>query len=200
MDISGDDAVQAIEIASVGLTLINGLSSALVVSLVLFDNRRHRQSWWNISWERRVPFYLGLSVLLSHIVFATRELLEFNSVNATSGSAINGCIAANESSWWGIFFSLPKLILAIWLPLVAVSIRVLLMATSILLKVINRHFLYLTVSTKLSQPHTNVCTYFFSLRYRSLSGFRLTFSILLPVVHSSCYSHRNQTLLSESQR
>jgi len=200
VDISGDDAVHALEITSIGLTMINALSSASVVLLVLFDNIRHRQSWWKLSWERRVPFYLGLSVLLSHIIFATREFLEFNSVNATAESTTNGCIAANEGSWWGVFLSFPKITLAIWFPLVAVSIRILLMATSILLKVIIRHFLYLTISTMHSRPHTNVCTYFLSVRYRSLFGFLHTFSILLHVVHSSCYSCHNQTLLSESQQ
>jgi hypothetical protein len=89
--------------------LLNALSAAIVVLLVLVDNfRLHRKSWWKLSWEHRVPFYLGLSVLLSHIVFATRESLEFNSVNPSANSGTDVCTAANESSWWGMVSSLPK--------------------------------------------------------------------------------------------
>ena len=109
VDISRDDAAHALEVASVGITLLNALSAAIVVLLVLVDNfRLHRKSWWKLSWERRVPFYLGLSVLLSHIVFATREFIEFGSVNSTANSGTDGCIAANESSWWGMVSSVPK--------------------------------------------------------------------------------------------
>jgi len=200
VDIPGDDAVHAIEIASIGITLINALSSAVLVLLVLFDNVRHQKSWWNISWERRVPFYLGLSVLFSHVVFATREFLEFNSVNATDGNATNGCVATNESSWWGIILSLlPEITLAIWFPLIATSIRVLLMATSIILKVTDHHFLYLTVSMKPSQPLMNVCTYSLSQRSQFLFGCPHTYSTLRPAVRSSWYFRRSQTLLLESQ-
>ena len=109
VDISGDDAVRALEVASVGISLLNAFSATIVVLLVLVDNfRLHRKSWWKLSWERRVPFYLGLSVLLSHIVFATREFIESGSVNSTANSGTDGCIAANESSWWGMASSLPK--------------------------------------------------------------------------------------------
>jgi len=160
VDIPGDDAVHALEIASIGMTLVNALSAAMVVLLVSLDNYRHRKSWWNLSWERRVPFYLGLSVFLSHIVFTTREFLEFDSVNSDANSGTDACIAANESSWWGMVSSPPEITIAIWFPLVALSIRVLLMGTSIILKVICLLFRFLTVSTMLSQPHMNPCTYF----------------------------------------
>jgi|SRR5277367_3214750 hypothetical protein len=108
LDISGHDAVRAVEIASIGITLLNALAASTVVLLVSIDNFRDRKSWWNLSWERRVPLYLGLSVLISHIVFVTREFLEFDLVNSGQSSATDVCIAANESSWWGMASSLPK--------------------------------------------------------------------------------------------
>ena len=101
VDIPGDDAVHAVEIVSIAITLLNAISAAIVVLLVLLDNVRHRKSWCNISWQCRVPFYLGLSIVCSHIVFATREFLEFDSVNSTTEGIQLVCVA-NESSWWGM--------------------------------------------------------------------------------------------------
>jgi hypothetical protein len=94
-----------VEVAAIIITLINGLAAATVGILALFDNYRLTKSW-EISWERRAPIYLGLSILLSHVVFAAREFLEYGSVNTSGTSDTSGCIAANESSWWGMIDSL----------------------------------------------------------------------------------------------
>lgn len=110
MDISQDTAVHAVEVAAITLTVFNAVAAGIVVLFVLLDNHRQQKSWLKISCERRTPLYLAISLLISHIVFTTREFLETGSVNPqTSGDSLEtipeACVAANESSWWGISHS-----------------------------------------------------------------------------------------------
>ena len=104
--ISPDAAVHTVEVAAIILTVFNAVTAAIVLLLVCVDNYHQRKSWWRLSWERRTPFYLAISILISHIVFAIRETLEMTPV--TSNDVGDGvpqiCIAANESSWWGMLF------------------------------------------------------------------------------------------------
>ena len=110
VDLSRDAAVQGVEVAAIGLTLFNAVAAGLVVLLVLVDTYRQRKSWLRISWERRTPLFLGISIIFSHIVFSTREILEYDSVISQStenaiGETLQRCVTANESSWWGLILS-----------------------------------------------------------------------------------------------
>lgn len=138
MGISYDAAVHAVEIAAISLTTFNGFAAGLVVILALVDNYRHQKSWSKISIETRAPLYLAVCILFSHIVFAVRESRQLGSgipIPGDAGSFSQFCIATNESSWWGRLCSLQKLITAIWVPIVALTLRVFLMAAAILLRV-----------------------------------------------------------------
>jgi hypothetical protein len=110
VDVSRETAVRGIEVAAIGLTLFNAVAAGLVVLLVLLDTHRQRKSWLRISWERRTPLFLGISIIISHVVFSAREFLEYSSVNSQStedaiGAALQRCVAANESTWWGVILS-----------------------------------------------------------------------------------------------
>ena len=104
VDISPDAAVHAVEVAAIILTVVNAVAASIVLLLVCVDNHRQQKSWWRLSWERRTPFYLATSIVISHIVFATREILEMTPTTSnTVGDGVPQiCIAANESSWWGM--------------------------------------------------------------------------------------------------
>ena len=105
MTVSYDAAIHAVEIAAITLTTFNGVAAGLVLLLVLLDNYRHRKSWLRISHERRVPFYLSIAILSSHIVFAVREFSQLGMGIPTLGDATSNspnCTALNESSWWGM--------------------------------------------------------------------------------------------------
>ena len=105
MSVSYDAAIHAVEIAAITLTTFNGFAAGLVLLLVLLDNYRQRKSWLRISFERRVPFYLSVAILGSHVVFAVREFSQLGSGIPTSGAATitsPKCAALNEISWWGI--------------------------------------------------------------------------------------------------
>ena len=109
VDISPDAAVHAVEVAVMILTMFNAVAAGIVLLLVFVDNYRQQKSWWRLSWEHRTPFYLAISILISHVVFAIREILEMTP--ADSNTVVDGlqlvpqkCIVANKSSWWGIFF------------------------------------------------------------------------------------------------
>jgi hypothetical protein len=98
--ISYDDAVHAIEIAAVSLTLFNAFAAGLVVALAVRDNIVQEKTWALI-WERRLPVYLAVSILLSHAVFSAREFFEFGAIVSSESVTSPGCVAVNELSWWG---------------------------------------------------------------------------------------------------
>ena len=104
VDISPDAAVQALEVAAIILTVFNAVAGAIVLLLVCIDNYRQQKSWWRLSWERRTPFYLSISILTSNIVFVIREIREMTPITSnTVGDGVPQlCIAANQSSWWGM--------------------------------------------------------------------------------------------------
>jgi hypothetical protein len=104
---SAASAIHAVEIAATTLTLFNVFAAGLTAAILLLDNHRQWASWWKLSWERRMPFYLAVSVILSHTVFATREFVEMGSFipgsTGTSATYVTPtCVALNESSWWGM--------------------------------------------------------------------------------------------------
>jgi hypothetical protein len=104
LDGSFSSAIHAVEIAATTLTLFNIFAAGLVLALVLLDNHRQWKSWWRLSWERRMPCYLAISVILSNTVFAVREFLEMGSFvpgRATIPTSPS-CVALNESNWWGM--------------------------------------------------------------------------------------------------
>lgn len=102
-DISPDAAVHAVEVAAIILTVFNAIAAAIVLLLVCIDNYHQQKSWWRLSWEKRTPFYLAISILISHVVFAIREILEMTPITPdTVGDGVPQiCIAVNEISWWG---------------------------------------------------------------------------------------------------
>ena len=109
--ISYDSALYGLEISAITLTIFNGIAAGLVIIVLLYDNLQQRKNWLSISWERRTPLYLAISILLSQIVFATREFLEIGSLipsssGDTQGAISEQCIAANEATWWGIIHQL----------------------------------------------------------------------------------------------
>jgi hypothetical protein len=109
VDISYDTALRAVEVAAITLTLFNAVAAGTVIFLVIHDNYRQRKSWLKISWERRTPLYTAICILISHVMFTIREFIEIGSVNSQqSGDSVEivseACVAANESSWWGISF------------------------------------------------------------------------------------------------
>lgn len=105
MNVSYNAAEHAVEVAAITVTTFNSFAAVLVLLLVLVDNYRHRKSWWRISRERRVPFYLSIAILCGHIVFAVREFSQLGSGIPLLGDAKSNspdCTALNESTWWGI--------------------------------------------------------------------------------------------------
>ena len=151
VNIPYDRAVRAIEVAAITLTSFNAVAAGLVVALVLMDNFRQSKSWLNIYWERRIPLYLGLCILFAQIVFITREFVEMGLTDSLSSKdsvagASQNCIAMNQISWWGISASRQTLTVVIWLPLLALAMRVYLMAGAIIFKVSTSLSPYLTSS------------------------------------------------------
>src|SRR5579871_310932 len=120
--ISYSAALNGLEISAITLTIFNGVAAGLVVTVALFDNYQQRKTLLSISWERRTPLYLGITILLAQIVFAARELLEIGSLVPTTAdhaqAVISGeCLAANQASWWGMLHRIGnELNLAIWVP------------------------------------------------------------------------------------
>lgn len=105
MNVQYSAAEHAVEIAAITLTTFNSFAAVLVLLLVLVDNYRHQKSWWRISYDRRVPFYLSIAILCSHVVFAVREFSQLGSGIPNLGDATRNspnCTALNESTWWGI--------------------------------------------------------------------------------------------------
>ena len=137
VDISPDAAIHAVEVAAIILTVFNAVAAAIVILLVCVDNYHQRKSWWRLSWERRTPFYLAISILISHVVFAIRETLEMTSVTSnTVGDGVPQiCIAANESQLVGYVLLTIELKIAIWFPLLALTMRACLTAGAIVLRV-----------------------------------------------------------------
>jgi hypothetical protein len=109
LDGSVASAIHAVEVAAITLTIFNVFAAGLALAIVLLDNHRQWGSWWRLSWEKRMPFYLAIAVIFSHIVFITREFVEMGSFvprsTETSTTPISQtCIALNESSWWGMAY------------------------------------------------------------------------------------------------
>jgi len=105
MNVPDRTAEHAVEIAAITLTTFNFVAAALVLLLVIGDNYRNRKSWWRISYERRVPFYLSLTILCNHVVFAVREFSQLGSGIPSLGAAKRDspdCTTLNEFTWWGI--------------------------------------------------------------------------------------------------
>lgn len=97
-------AVHAVEVATITLTISSGVAAVAVLCLVLLDNYRQRNTWTKLSWRRRTPVYLAVSVFLSQAALAVREFLEMGSIvsDASNKGASGECIIANQVSWWGM--------------------------------------------------------------------------------------------------
>lgn len=175
MDISPDAALRAVEVSAVVLTVFNAIAGGIVLLLVLLDNHRQRKSWLKLSWERRTPFYLAISVVISHAIFIMREALEMGSVaSLATGRMLEvvppECTVENEISWWGISNKqLIDLTVAIWFPIVVMAMRACLEAGAILLKVCLDIY-PLIASTTRSQIRVNVSIFFLSQLYLSCFG------------------------------
>src|SRR5271168_109870 len=129
IDISYQSAVHAIEIAVLTLTSFNTFAAGLVLVFVVLDNHRYGKRWLGISRERRAPFFSSIAIVLSQVVFLTREGMEMGSVDlsTTELNSISRCSALNQLSWYGV-----------WFPLIVLGLRVCLMAGAILLRVRSR--------------------------------------------------------------
>jgi hypothetical protein len=109
LDGSVASAIHAVEVAAITLTIFNVFAAGLALAIVLLDNHRQWGSWWRLSWEKRMPFYLAIAVIFSHIVFITREFVEMGSfvprsTETSTTPTSQTCIALNESSWWGMAY------------------------------------------------------------------------------------------------
>ena len=147
-DISYQAAVHTLEIAVLTLTGFNTFAAALVFVFVLFDNHHYGKSWLRISTERRTPLFGSIAIVISQVVFLAREVMEMGSVvlSTSDQNTIPGCPAAlGQLSWWGI-----------WFPLIAIGLRVCLMAGAILLKARSPFLSGLISSTIHSQTSARV--------------------------------------------
>ena len=108
------------------LTAFNAVAAILVLVFVVLDNHRYGKRWLGISRERRAPLFASIAIVLSQVVFLTREALEMESVDlsTTELNSISRCSALNQLSWYGV-----------WFPLIVLGVRVSFMAGAILLRV-----------------------------------------------------------------
>jgi len=140
LSISYEAALRGIEIAAITLAVFDTIAAGLVILFILLDSNRQRRVWLEIPWERRAPIYLAISVLVSHVVFMTRECLEIGALDPlafgdASGDLSQNCIVINQLSWWGISAFSRNSSLAIWLPILACTVQGFSMAGSIIMKV-----------------------------------------------------------------
>jgi len=101
-------AIDVVEVSAITLTICNGFAAALVLILTIVDNFQHQKSWCKMGYERRTPFYLAITILLSTVAFAAREFIEMGSgipFTSTDSSVPSiACIALHQISWSGNSF------------------------------------------------------------------------------------------------
>jgi hypothetical protein len=106
-ELSYDGILQAIDLAAITLTAFNCIAACTVLIFIFLDCRRLHRTGLSFPVERRTPSYLAIAIIVSHIVFITRESLEVSVFdNSESGQAETispKYIILNQLSWWGTF-------------------------------------------------------------------------------------------------
>jgi hypothetical protein len=112
--ISYDSLVHAVDLAAISLTAFNCIAACIVIVIVVIDSRRLQRSWLSLPLERRAPIYLAIAILLSHVIFITRESLEVGSFDNSEISdpgnpplVSQQCTVLNQMSWWGTLLIRP---------------------------------------------------------------------------------------------
>jgi heme/copper-type cytochrome/quinol oxidase subunit 1 len=97
-------AIHTVQYSVIALTIFSAFAAGLVFILVLVDNIRHDKKWWRMPYERRTPFYLAITIILSSVPLVIREFTMTGTevpFDTNPNLPTSACIALNEATWWG---------------------------------------------------------------------------------------------------